>query len=417
LKKYFDTHIKRKGDFLQVPEGLHTIPCTHGIHRFPGKFIPNIPRYIIRQSISDKSQTILDPFCGSGTSLVELALEGRKFVGLDIDALSFLISKVKTTLVPDSILRNLEKDWADHDYNDFVEDLVPNVPNLQHWFSPLAIEQLTSIKKRCLNYNEPARSFCLVVFSSIIRRVSNADDQTQKTYVSGTLLKNPPLPSKLFPVFLKRAIKGMDEFRIVTEGTVFGAVQKWDARNGFGSFDFEHIITSPPYIDSIDYMYNQMLEYYWLLGELGIGDYEEFRKARKEPMGQCVVDSSEVTRKLSSCLGSQYNHLLDFCDTIQRSSPNEAKIVASFFYDFAQHVDNVQCVQPNGGLYCCVIGNSIVRKNLIPTAEFVTQIFNYYGYQTIDVLEYEIKRHYMKFPRRSNSGVIKKDFVLVFERK
>ena len=44
-----ETFIEREGDLLAIPEGLHTIPCTHGLHRFAGKFIPNLPRYLIRE--------------------------------------------------------------------------------------------------------------------------------------------------------------------------------------------------------------------------------------------------------------------------------------------------------------------------------------------------------------------------------
>src|SRR3989442_14454597 len=93
----FDTHIQRQGNTLLIPENLENIPCTHGMHRFPGKFIPNIPRFLLRTVLNRrKGHTVWDPFCGSGTTLVEAALEGRPFVGLDIDPLAVMIATAKT---------------------------------------------------------------------------------------------------------------------------------------------------------------------------------------------------------------------------------------------------------------------------------------------------------------------------------
>ena len=98
-----------------------------------------------------------------------------------------------------------------------------------------------------------------MVFSSIIRRVSNADDQTQKTYVSGTLKKITALTvCKLFPTFLDRAVSGMENYARAPRGRLLsfrGAMRG----SGAALKKLDGIITSPPYIDSIDYIYNQML--------------------------------------------------------------------------------------------------------------------------------------------------------------
>jgi hypothetical protein len=57
---------------------------------------------------------------------------------------------------------------------------------------------------------------------------------------------------------------------------------------------FDDVLTSPPYIDSIDYVYNQMLEYFWLLPELGVNSYEEFRSLRKIAMGLGPVETGKA---------------------------------------------------------------------------------------------------------------------------
>ena len=409
------TQIIRDGDELIIPEGLNTIPYTHGLHRFPGKFIPNLPRYIIKHILND-GRAIYDPFCGSGTTLVEAALSGRKFIGKDLDPLAVLITKAKIEPLTQNDLDELKKFWKGHDYDNFYEELIPKVSNFTHWFPNKAAKQLTSIKHRCLSAPENLKTFCLVVFSSIIRRVSNADDQTQKTYVSRTLPKKPPLPSKLFPIFLDRAVKGMEQYANTIPCSPKGQVSQGDSRLDCSGTKDQDIITSPPYIDSIDYVYNQMLEYFWLLPELGISSHDEMKSFRKNPMGlKTHEDFEDYAEIIKEHLPESKNRFDQICYKIGAKSQKEKVIIISFFYDFIKHLQTVRQNQKKGCQYLCIIGNSLIRGTTVPTTDFLEEIFVTTGYRKIDRFSYHIRRHYMKFPRRSNSGKIKKDFVLQFE--
>lgn len=57
---------------------------SHGIHKYPAKFFPELPRWLI-QRYSEKNDIILDPFTGSGTSNIEAILNFRHSVGVDVD--------------------------------------------------------------------------------------------------------------------------------------------------------------------------------------------------------------------------------------------------------------------------------------------------------------------------------------------
>lgn len=413
-----ETFIEREGDSLAIPEGLRTIPFTHGLHRFAGKFIPNLPRYLIRELIPNSSErTILDPFCGSGTTLLEAALEGKNFIGLDIDPLSIAISNAKIQPLNNSEIDFIEKFWSGHNFNQLHVETVPDVPNLNHWFQEKTIEELSSIKYRCMELPPKLKLFNLVIFSSIIRRVSNADDQTQKTYVSHTLEKNPPLPSAIFPIFLNRALGGMKEYIKHLPSSPKGFIRQGDAVADIKSLQFDDVITSPPYIDSIDYVYNQMLEYFWLLEELGFKTYDDYRAMRKRPMGFRTYDKAAINDALNQFFGKGKSRLEQICGDIGKQSPKEEQAVRSFFYDYASHINLARQVQPKDGVYICIVGNSLIRGINVPTVDFIEQIHINAGYQLIDKFSYEIRRHYMKFPRRSNSGKIKQDYILVFKAK
>ena len=410
-----ETFIEFENDLLIIPEGLNTIPCTHGIHKFAGKFIPNLPRYLFRQVLpSSKKRTILDPFCGSGTTLVEAALDGRPFIGLDIDPLSVMISKAKTQRLNSNEIATLEKFWRGHDYKKTKPEVVPNVPRLLHWFTERAVEELASLKYRCLLLPPRLKTFSLVIFSSIIRRVSKADDQTQKTYVSHTLPKNPPLPSSMFPIFFRRAIDGMLDYSTLLPNEPKGTIKVGDAVTDIDTLDFDDVITSPPYIDSIDYVYNQMLEYFWLLDELGLKSYENIRAMRKRPMGFRTYDEQKMRGFSKEYLNLDEERYETICHEIGKMSPKEELTVRSFFFDYSRHIARIRAKQRRNGVYVCFIGNSVIRNITVPTSDFVERIHATAGYELANKWDYAIKRHYMKFPRRSNSGKIKQDHILVF---
>ncbi len=77
-------------------------PHVHGLHTYKAKFFPRFVRSLIISETAlenCQNQTILDPFVGSGTSVIEAALLGFQSIGIDIDKLSCLISESKINLL------------------------------------------------------------------------------------------------------------------------------------------------------------------------------------------------------------------------------------------------------------------------------------------------------------------------------
>jgi len=83
---------------------IQTSYITHGYHRYPAKFIPQLAGRIIKEN-SRVGNLVCDPFMGSGTTLVEAILSGRLTYGTDINPVSVLISKSKTTPIEPAFLK------------------------------------------------------------------------------------------------------------------------------------------------------------------------------------------------------------------------------------------------------------------------------------------------------------------------
>jgi DNA modification methylase len=87
------------GDLLRGNLDFHdqgSSYATHNFHAFPAKFPPQLPQQFI-QVLTNPGDVVLDPMQGSGTTILEALLSGRRGIGFDIDPLALLISKVKTT--------------------------------------------------------------------------------------------------------------------------------------------------------------------------------------------------------------------------------------------------------------------------------------------------------------------------------
>jgi hypothetical protein len=81
---------------------------THDFYRYPARFSPVLARTII-EHFTRPGDTVLDPFVGGGTSLVEARALGRSAIGVDISSLAIFISRVKTTPLGDADIATIEK--------------------------------------------------------------------------------------------------------------------------------------------------------------------------------------------------------------------------------------------------------------------------------------------------------------------
>lgn len=397
------------GEIVSVNLSSQTSPYTHGLHRYPAKFIPQIPRWAIRE-FSSPGDVVLDPFMGSGTSIVEAIAAGRVGQGIDIDPLSCLIARAKTSKLDTQRLRTFQAQLAVSIARDGGELSVPmsGVKNFEHWFNAEAWRTLQSIRRNilALDCTPEERTFFLCVFSSILRAVSNADDQTQKTYVSGTLKKVPPLVRPTFTRNLEKAIRSADSLNSKRGSTKSELYEASATSLPIDDNSVDLVVTSPPYVDSVDYMYNMMLEYFWLGDILGVSSRQEFNAARKRALG-----SKQPEAELP--LPSELVELIDGA-----TLPDYRRAAAiSYFAAMKQHFAEAARVLKNDGYYILVVGNSQTESGQLPVHDALIELSASQGLHLVDAFGYRIRRHYMKFPRKGRGGIILMDWVIALQKR
>ena len=102
---------------------------THLIHPYPAKLLPNIPYFLLAtERFCPKNGVVLDPFCGTGTVLLEAALSGRNALGADSNPIARLISTVKPIAInAKQLQRELERVVKKAKNNNRTE--IPDFPN------------------------------------------------------------------------------------------------------------------------------------------------------------------------------------------------------------------------------------------------------------------------------------------------
>jgi DNA modification methylase len=397
------------GDLLSLSLSTNTTAFTHGLHRFPAKYIPQIPRWAIRQ-FAKRDGLVLDPFMGSGTSLVEGLTSVHQTYGTDIDPLARLISKAKCTKYDIPHLTSLARKLLNAESGSSVKCFLPmeGVKQIDHWFTKPSWRDLSKLflsieRLRCA---ESERDFFFCIFSSILRRVSNADDQTQKTYVSGTLTKSPPPVWETFRKSLAKAMIGVASLEAVRGDRVATILDGSALSIPLPDRAIDLVVTSPPYLDSVDYMYNFMLEYFWLGPRLNVSTRGEYNLLRRVPVG-----AKNPTERVIY----PPNELNDLVDS-EGLPQYRRDAVLSYFTAMRAHFHEAARVMKDGGRYVIVVGNSQARTAVIPVHDCLLRLARSAGLHLEKAFAYRIRRHYMKFPRKGRGGIILMDWVITLRK-
>jgi site-specific DNA-methyltransferase (cytosine-N4-specific) len=158
----------------------HTQTGVHFFHHWTGKFIPQIPARVIAE-YAKPGDVILDPFMGSGTTLVEAARLGYDAWGTDINPLAVKIAQAKTARIDEAALAKF-LDWlevAAKSHDAHRADSATLFPDSEKWFREDVARAIRAILDRAAGLDEATRNFVAIGLSDLLKGMSNARmDQT-----------------------------------------------------------------------------------------------------------------------------------------------------------------------------------------------------------------------------------------------
>ena len=387
---------------------------THGIHKYPAKFFPELPRWLIKR-YSKEGNLIIDPFSGSATTNIEALLAKRHSVGIDVSPFSRFIAKVKVTPLDESELETCKKRLLRLLVNYYPEkvpvDDIPSFPYRDNWFNREIILELAYIKKciENLDTNEDVKDFLKVCFSSIIRSVSNADDNCTRTVIRKKLNK-VVIPSDALRKFTEAVLinipKMIDFSRSCPSNISITFPENMDARDiKYEEGTFDLALTSPPYVNAVDYPRTHQLEIYWL----------GFAQGSLTPLKKKQVGTESVSAKDYKEL-----HLIGVKEAdevimkIYNKDPRRAYIAYKYLKDMQKNLEEVYRVLKPNGRYIIVIGNNKIRGIIFENWKYIIALAEKVGFELETYFTSEIIKHFIKIPREER---INTDWVLVLIKK
>jgi hypothetical protein len=255
---------------------------THGIHRYSGKFIPQIAGQVI-EMITEPGELVLDPYAGSGTSLLEAGIRGRRSIGVDINPLACLISSVKTTAISPDLLEpwasRLTRAIAEHSTDQLSllggtaakgvgtpeQDYRWSDPNFVKWFPEERLRELLLIDHLIQGEERvELRNVARLALSDILRQSSMANT----SYPNVMYDKRKKSTRPAIPKFLRQlddVISAVSELTAKLPAESAPVVLRGSATNlPLRDASVDAVVTHPPYIGSVPYAEYGRLSLMWL---------------------------------------------------------------------------------------------------------------------------------------------------------
>lgn len=390
----------------------------HNIGKYPATMVPDMQYQllsVISKHINNKNITLLDPFCGSGTTLVIAQELEINSVGIDINPYATLLSFVKThkynrTDVCDAISTiksNLEKESKFSIY-DFY--------NIKKWFRDDIINSLSQIR-HCilLEKSQDIRKFFWICLSEVIFKFSNDRTSTFKLHALPKE-KIDLIEDKCIEYFIKIIndnSKHLNYINMTSSNIIYGDSSSIINNKLKGEFDI--ICTSPPYgdnpttvtygqasilflkwIDSKDlYCSQELLEKYTTIDKISVGG--EKRK---------IINTKDI------------KSLKDFLDKI--SLKKQVKVI-NFFEDYYISLKCMKKCLSKSGYLIMTVGNRSVDTVRQPLDNITIEIACKMGLQVVSKFNRNIlyKKTPLTLSMTENEKVVKsisEETILIFTK-
>jgi hypothetical protein len=418
LRHYIQSGLPVAVNFRQlVPFSSGVDRSTHLIHSYPAKLLANIPLFFLNCSqVCSKNATVLDPFCGTGTVLLEAILARRSTVGADANPLARLIAHAKTKFIDRGTICQAQER---------ILEALPNatpvrfseVIELRRWFAPSTAKKLGqllgAIRTEC---EGDVLRFMEVCFSSIVKKVSFADPRVSvPVRAKSDILIKSRRRAQVVPLFIQAVnVNGdrLQSLRVVQEFSefmIFDDVRTLSSFPGHECPTVDLIITSPPYVGAQKYIRASSLSIGWL----GLAPDSKLRHLERKNIGREHFPKAEYGNAPQSPVPAAQSALF----RIWKSNPLRAHIAATYLTEMTAAL-SIACGQlSKGGHFVLVIGNNNICGEPFLTCQYMRDIIEGNGLSLELELIDDIRSRGLMTKRNKTAGLITREHILVFQKR
>ena len=372
--------------------------ASHNFHAFAAKFPPQLPRLFI-EGLTTPGEVVLDPMMGSGTTIVEAFLAGRRAIGFDIDPLAIKICHVKVTplntepihITSAKLLsqatRLVDSARVQRELTKRFDE--PTKKFIDYWFLPSTQRELLALALSIETVGEPElRRFFELCFSSIIITKSGGVSMARDLAHSRPHFDKAKKPKNALEQYNQRMKKSLKSLAEIAKGTGQTAIQVGDARHlALADDSVDLIVTSPPYANAIDYM-----------------------RAHKFSLVWFGMDINRLSELRSTYIGSeraanaQYAAIPEYAEQITQElvtkDASKAAILRKYFVEMQEAMREMYRVLRPGSATIIVVGTSTMRGIDVQTHRSLADIGVGIGFDVVGVVARQLDRNRRMMPAR-----------------
>ena len=419
---------------------------THGLHAFKGKFYPQLVKSLLNSSAVPLGGSVFDPYCGSGTTLLESMLNGFAAYGCDFNPLAVKIAKAKTTVL--TVPRNVVDlairailDRVSRQHGSVPEALDqftnPTHEELLRWFPLPVLHKLNWLLAQARLFGtDTLVDFFEVIISSLIREVSHQDPADLRIRRRKSLLDDAPV-LEMFENRLQQQY-----FRLQKYWTVAGrqpgdlispTVLQGDSRERetveslrLGPASIDCVITSPPYATALPYIDTDRLSLLAVLGvpseirsnlEENLTGSREIRRRSKDEAEASLLDNGAteiLPLKVVETIRDIYYANRSAEVGFRRA--NMAALLWRYFCDMKRSLVQVSTVLRPGAKAFYVVGDSRTKAGgtwvTIETCNNIARIGEDLGLHETGRIDIDVTKENL----RHMKNAITKNQIIVFEK-
>jgi len=329
---------------------------------------------ILTNSNLKKSSTVLDPFCGSGTTLLASKELGFNAIGFDVMPISILTSKVKTENYDIKKLQNYKVELFSHKFQ--KPNRIPK--NLKKWFSRYTLEDILFFRPIIdeIEDRKIRDFFKLALITSSIK--------CSYIFKDGSVLKIRKKPTPPLKLMFKRTVKKMiNDLKKFPKTKSKIIVNFGDARNlNVDDESVDIVITSPPYLNKIEYK-----NIYRIENELF------FREVSKPPIRSFFGLRREENFEIKKIIGNYDVNALAYFNDINMSLKEIYRVLKK---DSKAHI---------------VVGDALIGEKIIDVLNITAKLSERIGFEVEKIIIGN--KRIATTPQRIKIGTLREGMIII----
>ncbi|MBS2773169.1 hypothetical protein PNH38_17460 [Anoxybacillus rupiensis] len=409
-KKFHVKHNTSLSSLIVTPSDNKESPI-HNWYNFKEGYSKNILENVLQFSNIKEPIHLLDPFCGSGTTILSSMIDVENWdiksaIGIEVNPFIHFIAQTKSNFhhIDSGIVYNFINFLKKQElYEPIKQEEIPDLSTFQKAYSHNTLVQLINLKKIIRNYfncESFEYDFCLLAFASIL-------EETSCMRKSGRALKivREVMDYDVKKHYLTKLYSMINDLNYPLLNTPKVEILNYDIRNSSVLSQvkekFNLIVFSPPYLNQFDYTEVYKLEL-WMLDY--VKNQEEFKSLRRKTLrshSSLKFDETNIYQKHDSKLIRQIAKFIDNAD----KKESFHRTIKGYIDDMYITLSNISNLSQNNAVIACVVGNSLFgsskKNNFMPVATdlIISEIADDIGFEVIEIQKIRnLTRRGLSFP-------------------